>query len=186
MHAQFRLPILILPLSLAAGCHDVAGPGPSEPPPAGADIVTYFNPQPEPPGRLFRFTAVGQPDGEWGGRFGDAALVSSLSVETHSYEAMGATVRLAQTWTLFPPDPVIPPDPIHPPDPVFPPDPIAPLSITLGGILNLTTGELVLNGRTADGVPVHVRADVQLSSGGLSIPGGELMFNPQPEPPGRS
>jgi hypothetical protein len=42
----------------------------------------------------------------------------------------------------------------------------------------------VLNGSTAAGERVHVQGVVILGGAGISV-GGELMFNPQPEPPAR-
>jgi hypothetical protein len=55
-------------------------------------------------------------------------------------------------------------------------------AVQLDGILNLVTGRLVLNGRTGPGGAVHVHGMVAGSGGGLSI-GGDVMFNPQPDPP---
>ena len=58
------------------------------------------------------------------------------------------------------------------------------VTVTLRGTINLVTGRLVLNGRTADGDIVHVSGGIaDGGSGGISI-GGDVMFNPQPEPPG--
>ena len=76
-----------------------------------------------------------------------------------------------------------PPEPVLPPDAIIPPDPVQPLTIQLHGIINFTNGELVLNGVSALGQQVHVRGTVVLASSGAMTAGGELMFNPQPEPP---
>jgi hypothetical protein len=59
--------------------------------------------------------------------------------------------------------------------------------VSMTGIINLATGRLVLNGEVGsttpdDGQPVHVRGQVVDGGGGISV-GGEVMFNPQPEPP---
>ncbi len=55
---------------------------------------------------------------------------------------------------------------------------------TLFGIIDLRTGALVLNGATADGGILHVQGDGSVSEGGAISVGGDVMFNPQPEPPG--
>lgn len=74
----------------------------------------------------------------------------------------GETLRLSQVWS-FDGDGNLP-------------------AVQLDGVLNLSAGQLVLNGRQADGGTVHVRGQVLVSDGGSSI-FGELMFNPQPDPP---
>jgi hypothetical protein len=123
---------------------------------------------------VLEFEASGEEDGRWVGRFTE--VDGTLEVETITAARHGDTIHLEQVWRLFPPDP------IHPPDPVFPPDPISP--ITLSGILNLESGILVLNGGEPDSSQVHVRGQVDFNEGGsISNIIGELMFNPQPEPP---
>lgn len=67
---------------------------------------------------------------------------------------------------------------------VVPPEPVAPIPIQLSGIINWTSDQVVLNGATAGGVRAHVRGLATADAGVVSI-GGELMFNPQPEPPAR-
>jgi hypothetical protein len=139
-----------------------------------------FNPQPEPQGQIFAFEVAGTVDGEWVGRFTDSVTgaVGTLVVETVAMTRQGQTLHLVQRWTLIPPDPIFPPDPVHPPDPVVP--------VTLEGILNLADGILVLNGTVEEGGPAHVRGQAVFGEGGVVSVGGELMFNPQPEPPGQS
>jgi hypothetical protein len=123
---------------------------------------------------VLEFMASGEVEGDWEGR-----LITSdgaLEVEIINATRHGNTIHLVQEWRL------IPPDPIHPPDPVHPPDPISP--ITLSGILNLDSGILVLNGGEPDSSQVHVRGQVFFDEeGSISDIIGELMFNPQPEPP---
>ena len=58
------------------------------------------------------------------------------------------------------------------------------MTATLFGIVDLANGNLVLNGATADGQIVHVRGEVVGGGGGTISVGGDVMFNPQPEPPG--
>lgn len=142
-------------------------PGPTAvgptPAPRHLDATVQFNPQPEPPPQLFDFQMEGLLTGRLAGRLGEGGTVMVSTVE---FMTRGGTVHLSQTWNVVPPDPIVPPEPIM-----------------LMGIADTSTGKLVLNGMTEDGVPVHVRGQiVPTGNGGVSI-GGELMFNPQPEPP---
>lgn len=132
----------------------------------------FFNPQPEPPARIFSFETTGDPDGDWRGRFDDTNLNGQISVETLSSMRRGKTLHLEQAWTLHPPEPV------------------EPVQITLKGILNLAKGSIVMNGDTetdgmeiSKGTKVHIRGQFTDTGGGAISVGGELMFNPQPEPP---
>jgi hypothetical protein len=139
-------------------------------------VSAQFNPQPEPPGRILQFQAAGQLDGRLGGTLVDRATGNrgSLTIETLSAKSLGNTLYLVQSWTLLPPDPV------------HPPDPVAPITVSLKGLVDLATGKMVLNGATATGVNVLVRGRIVADrTGGISV-GGELMFNPQPEPPGQT
>lgn len=137
-----------------------------------------FGIQPEP-FRTYPFEATGRIDGRWAGIIGDPAMGESgdVMVDTQSSTTLGATVHLVQTWVLIPPDPIYPPDPIHPPDPVVP------VVATMHGVINTETGLIVLNGRSAEGIVVHVRGETSTNGGVISV-GGNVMFNPQPEPPG--
>jgi hypothetical protein len=149
-------------LALAA-CDDAAPLAPG-----AADVPEpAFGIEPEP-FHVFEFEAAGPIDGRWVGTLGDPAAGpgGTLAAQAISTETLGTTVLLVQAWTLIPPDP------------------IEPVTATLQGTLNLVTGKLVLNGRTADGDILRVQGQaVDDGSGGLSI-GGDVMFNPQPEPPG--
>lgn len=159
--------------ALAGLCIALAACG--EAPPLGPDAPEpAFGIQPEP-FRVFAFQAAGRLDGRWSGFLGDPAAgpAGDLAVQAMRAEKRGATLYLVQSWTL-----AFPPDPIHPPDPV------ETVTATLHGTINLETGALVMNGKTADGDIVKVRGQVvDGGSGGFSI-GGDVMFNPQPEPPG--
>lgn len=141
--------------------------GPTTPVPAdvlGPFVVTAdFNPQPEPPPAIFEFSMDGLLEGRWVGTFGNNG--GTVIAETLTSEMNGETLHLSQEWTV-PPEPIVPPEPVR-----------------LMGIINLTTGALVLNGLTDEGMPVHVRGHVMESGGGVFSIGGEAMFNPQPEPP---
>lgn len=142
--------------------------------------ASNFNPQPEPPPKVFEIQIVGDPSGDWAGLF-PGYREGRIEVETLSTTMRGKTVHAAQTWIVVPPEPIFPPEPIVPPDPIVPPEPVL---ISLKGMINLANGRVVLNGMSDElGVNVHFRGlATTLSSGDISI-GGELMFNPQPEPP---
>lgn len=131
----------------------------------------FFNPQPEPPPKVYEFEIVGDPDGDWIGRFPGFDRIG-VKVQTLNSMRRGKTVQVEQTWTFVPPENI------------FPQDEIEPVNISLKGILNLANNTVVLNGMSDElGVNVHVRGQlITLESGDISI-GGELMFNPQPEPP---
>lgn len=156
---------LVLPL---LACD--AGPTTPADAPGPSAVTAYFNPQPEPPPGIFEFLMEGQLDGRWAGTLGERR--GTVRAEHLMSEMKGETLHLSQEWTFVPPEPVVPPEPIFPPEPV-----------RLMGIVNLATGALVLNGLTDDGVPVHVRGHVMENGGGAFSIGGEVMFNPQPEPP---
>lgn len=142
--------------------------GPTTPEPADAPgpfvVTAYFNPQPEPPPAVFKLSMEGRLEGDWRGMLGVRG--GEATAENLTSEMNGETLHLSQEWTFVLPEPVFPPEPVR-----------------LMGIVNRTTGELVLNGTTEEGVPVHVRGQVTETGGGLFSIGGEVMFNPQPEPP---
>lgn len=142
--------------------------------------ASHFNPQPEPPPKVFEFELVGDPSGDWTGLF-PASREGRIEIETLSSMIRGKTIHVVQTWIVVPPEPIFPPEPIVPPDPIVPPEPVR---ISLKGMINVANGKVVLNGMSEElGVNVHVRGQATtLSSGDIFI-GGELMFNPQPEPP---
>jgi hypothetical protein len=189
MRRYLPLPMLLVS---AAACQNHA----TTPTPAliGSAHALDIGLDPEGAGsvQVLGFEVDGLVDGRWVGSWFDSGTGAegSLEVAPASFEPRGETVRLAQAWVLFPPDPVIPPDPVFPPDPIeFP----------LVGILNLLSGELVLNLHPPDPIHppdpvhppdpisphrVHVRGTATTGDGGLTSVIGELMFNPQPEPPG--
>jgi hypothetical protein len=183
MRSPVRPLLLSLLVPLAAACQDSAtltAPGPADATGAVAastaiaasfEVEPQFNPQPEPPGQVLQFEAEGSLERAWVGVVRDPAtgVERRLEVVVESVEMNGRTLRLAQVWILHPPDPIIPPDPIR---------------VALQGTLNLANGLLVLNGIIEDGLTrAHVRGEATVSEGSVSAL-GELMFNPQPEPPG--
>jgi hypothetical protein len=174
---------LLLPLLLALGtaCAEreeppIAGPGSaSVVPDVTADVSA-------PQDRIFSFAAQGSITGRWHGEVvyattGDEGV---LEVETTFAEVRGQTVHLVQTWRLFLPE--LGSDwaggSWNEGDPV---------RLALAGLLDLTTGRLVLNGVVDDGQisQAHVRGEAVIGEGGALMVGGELMLNPQPEPPSR-
>lgn len=174
------LPALLL--AIAACDQSIAGPAPADADKPAQDIQAPgsevgFNPQPEPPAMLVSFELFGTIEGSLRGEYevrggGGGALM----VETLSSRRTGVVLHVRQRWTIHPPEPVIPPDPIHPPDP------IVPVVLELHGILQ-PGGQLVLNGSDLLGGAAHVRGVVSAGTDGISIGVGELMFNPQPDPP---
>lgn len=139
--------------------------------PAASGKELLFNPQPEPPARAFEFEAQVRTGGEWTGQFQNSYYKGRFLVETGSSVKRGRTVHLVQAWTFYP-------EPVHPPEPVIPPTPMRPVTVVLKGIHNTVAGILVLNGKQA-----HVNAKFTSGGSGAVSIGGELMFNPQPEPP---
>lgn len=139
-----------------------------------------FNPQPDPPAKVFEFEIVGDPSDDWAGRF-PGFREGNIQVQTLTSMQRGKTAHVVQTWMIVPPEPIFPPEPVVPPEPIVPPEPV---QISLMGMINFANGKVVLNGMSDElGVNVHLRGQLMtLSSGDISI-GGELMFNPQPEPP---
>lgn len=90
-----------------------------------------------------------------------------IAVRTISSLTFGATRYLVQSWTFDAAGD------------------IGPVTVTLRGMVDLSAGGLVLSGVTADGVNVRVRGTIATGGlGGTSV-GGDVMFNPQPEPPSR-
>jgi hypothetical protein len=170
--------IMLALLFLLGGCDSPHVPAPDRAPEFG-DMDVQFNPQPEPPGQVYSFEATGAIERPWVGTFLNPRTGEEQRLEVNpiSVGTIGETVHLVQTWIFHPPDPV------HPPDPIFPPDPIV---VGFTGILNLANGMLILNGIIEDGMGggAHIRGRSEVGEGGVLSTIGELMFNPQPEPPG--
>lgn len=175
---RFRKCLSILPALLlaTAGCDQpIAGPAPADARPAldiqapGGEVG--FNPQPDPPATIvWRFEMVGPIDGSLRGEYERSGARGALMVETLSSRSTGAVLHVRQRWT------------VHPPEPVIPPDPVVPLVLELTGIVQ-REGQLVLNGNALPGGAAHARAVLTTGTDGISIGVGELMFNPQPDPP---
>ena len=167
------LPALLL--SIAACDQPIAGPAPADAARPAHDMQAPggevgFNPQPDPPATLVAFEIVGPFDGSLRGEYEMDGGRGALMVETLSSRRTGAVLHVRQRWT------------VHPPEPVHPPDPILPVVLELHGILQ-RGGQLVLNGDDLPGGAAHARAVVTTGTDGISIGVGELMFNPQPDPP---
>lgn len=146
------------------GCADSTAPQiEKDGPPRNASVGVQFNPQPEPPAQILMFQVSGDLFTRLEGRTGDDASLSISAIET---TRRGSVFAVRQSWE------------------VHPPDPIEPFEVQLTGIINTANGRVVLNGSTTTGIPAHVRGTADFSGSGVSI-GGELMFNPQPEPPAR-
>ena len=126
-----------------------------------------FNPQPDPP-RVARFDAVlfGI---KTGGTFGVGAGLGSIDIQTVSVSRTGQAIHVVQEWSFLPPGPCIPPGPCR-----------VPVRVRLEGLVNARNGLVDLNGVADDGTGVHVRGTLQ---GGSDSAAGEVMFNPQPDPP---
>jgi hypothetical protein len=168
-----RLPLLLAGAVLVAtGCAD--SPALLEPDQlqfsSSSDIDALFNPQPDPY-RVLEFMIdtpelIDNPELlDWRGTFGGRdGLAGDLIVSMLPAVQRGEALHLRQSWQLVPSDGSTLP------------------AIQLDGVLNLSTGDLVLNGVNGDGTRVHVRGFVATTGGTTSI-GGHLMFNPQPDPP---
>lgn len=163
-----RFLLAMAPAIAAAGCAE----GPTTPagmvalPEADFDVSAEFNPQPEPPGRVFTFTAKGELTGGWSGSFRGDEGGGEVDIVIINNHQEGTTLHLQQRWEFLPPDPIMP------------------FAAELAGIIELESGLLDLNG-TSQGTPVHILGEVVPVGGGVFDIGGSVMFNPQPEPPGR-
>lgn len=149
----------------ALGCSDRATTTSLEGPPVQ---VQMFNPQPEPPGHVSSFSdlvfdldleARSQPAGD----LDDGSAVGIIIV---GGRPVGQTIHVEMIWEILPPDP------------------IEPITVNLTGIINTANGRLELNGETEDGVGAHVAGTAEFTIVTDTRISGELMFNPQPEPPG--
>jgi hypothetical protein len=175
--ARFILPCLLV-AAVAAACDSAPTAVAPEMALHSSEAELQFNPQPDPPmpQDLFRFTIdnpelidnpnlIDDPNlRPWIGRFVDRIGVEGvLTVEHLSLERTGETLQVRQAWTLAL-------------------DGFAPTSVVVQGTYVMDSGRFTLSGRTADGATVQIGA-WRHDSGGSSSLGGELMFNPQPDPP---
>jgi hypothetical protein len=128
---------------------------------AGGDDVR-FNPQPDPPLESHRFLVhVPQrdPGAAWSGVY-LASPVDSLFVRNLAAPVRrGETLHLRQSWSL-------------------PTDTAGVAPVQMDGILNLRSGRLVLNGRTASGRTVHVLAMPVDSAAGATHAGRLTLTTP--------
>jgi hypothetical protein len=149
------LALLVLAVGVAA-C-DTSAPSFADGP-AGA-----FNPQPDIPYEVLSYS-IDIPGEIWWaermiGTFDDVAD-GSVNVVTSRADRRGATLHLSQTWTLQKGEVL--------------------RVVDVAGVYNFQTGRLVLYGGGA-----HIRGFYSSTggTGGFGILVGELMFNPQPDPP---
>jgi hypothetical protein len=161
---------LVGALWFAAGCSDApTAPATGASNPAFAsEAEIMFNPQPDPYAEIFRFL-IDNPNlsgGDWRGSYlgrGPEAQFGVVIENLPAPERQGEALHLSQRWSFDTADGPLPP-------------------VRLDGVLNLRSGRLALNGHRADGGTVHVRGWLSTTGGGSSI-AGEVMFNPQPDPP---
>jgi hypothetical protein len=166
------LPALII---FGAACQDRPEPVVSGPVFGAPEVEARLSRLPLAREQPFPFEAQGRLDVRWHGTFVDpvSGAEGVLDVETNFFEPRGETVHLVQTWRLSLPE-------------LFQEwtrdDPVR---LALTGILNLRNGRLVLNGIVDDGEisQAHVQGQAVVGEDGTFSLGGELMFNPQPEPP---
>jgi hypothetical protein len=174
MRAPRRLPLLLAgSFLLATGCSERPGMlGPDQPLlSAGSGAGVMFNPQPDPPREIRAFVLddvlIDTPNlrpwtGLWGGRDPESqfgVVIENLPAPDQS----GQTLRLIQRWDFGAEGAGLP-------------------AVQVDGVLNLQSGRLVLNGRDGAGKPVHIQGWMT-TSGGINSIAGEVMFNPQPDPP---
>jgi hypothetical protein len=133
------------------------------------EIGPMFNPQPDPPMEIRAFVLddvlIDNPNlRPWMGSWGRRDAGGPLSVELLLPAVQqGQTLRLSQSWE-------------------FGGEGVGLPAVQLDGVLNLDSGRIVLNGLDGAGQPVHVQGWMTSSGGAYSI-AGEVMFNPQPDPP---
>jgi hypothetical protein len=133
------------------------------------EIGPMFNPQPDPPMEIREFVLedvlIDNPNlRPWTGSWGRRDAGGPLSVELLLPAVQqGQTLRLSQSWE-------------------FGGEGVGLPAVQVDGVLNLQSGRLVLNGRDGAGKPVHIQGWMTASGGAYSI-AGEVMFNPQPDPP---
>jgi hypothetical protein len=128
------------------------------------DVRLFFNPQPDPPSTL-DFRVAGPIDGLLYGEYARGGRSGDLAVETTAAVRRGTVLYVTQRWT------------------VHAPEPVQPVVLELRGMVDGVSGRMILDGTSAAGHKARVTATVTSSGGGISIGVGELMFNPQPDPP---
>ncbi len=136
---------------------------------AGGEVMS--NPQPVPPRELFRFRihtpeSIDNPNlREWTGRFSAADGREGLLAVANIRPAVqrGQTLHLRQRCILSVGGDRFP-------------------AVQVDGTLNLRSGRLTLAGHNAAGARVQIRGQFTAGADGGSI-GGDVMFNPQPDPP---
>jgi hypothetical protein len=152
-----------------SGCE--RGTGPSlVAPERNRDFEAGCNPQPDPPPEMLAFSiddpdllAAVRPwegsfstrDGWWRGRLVVTQVLPAIRE--------GVILRLFQQWEFLSADTTLPA--------VLP-------AACVEGILNLSSGRLVLNESQGTLGAVHVQGWL-----GGGVLGGELLFNPEPDPP---
>jgi hypothetical protein len=168
MKPNFRYLAVMCPLLAAAACTEsIAAPEePAEQIVEGRRLApadqAQFNPQPEPPASM-RVLLYG-PLHDLRGDYRADRDAGRVSARTLSSVRRGDRLYVTQQWTLHPPEPV------------------RPMVVELTGVVDLASSTVLLTGRTAQGVGVTMRGEASFGGGGLSI-GGDVMFNPQPDPP---
>jgi hypothetical protein len=130
--------------------------------------VAQFNPQPEPP--RWMDVLLDGPLDELRGGYRNGDLAGRLSVRTTSSLRRGDQLLVTQRWT------------IHSPDWTNLRSASPASTVELTGSIDLATSAVRLTGTTADGAAVTLHGVATMGRGGFSI-GGDLMFNPQPDPP---
>jgi len=132
-----------------------------------------FDPQPDPPARYYPFAMpsfLAQTAGR--GAFTVCGAQGTVDVRTVSSVRAGQVVQLTQTWSFA----------ASPCRGAVRGECVPASSATLTGSMNVLTGALVLDGVSDHGVRVHVTARAGGPTGPTGI-AGEVMFNPQPDPP---
>jgi hypothetical protein len=127
-----------------------------------------FNPQPEPPRWLH--VLLDGPLDDLRGAYRNGDLAGRLSVLTTSSVRRGDQLLVTQRWT------------IHTPDWTNLRSASPATTVELSGSIDLATSTVQLTGTTADGANLTLHGVATLGRGGFSV-GGDLMFNPQPDPP---
>lgn len=168
-HARLALPVILL-LAAAACDSPITEPAIQDSADSeqafltSSDARLFLNPQPEPPTTV-DFRVAGPIDGRLVGEYRRGDRGGDLTVETTAAVRRGTVLYLTQRWT------------------VHPPEPVRPVVLDLRGMVDGVSGKMILDGTSTAGHKARVTAMATSSGGGISIGVGELMFNPQPDPP---